>query len=182
MFVLRFSYTSNILKLLILKAQTSCRYSATEVLRNLEGGIWQKSAPVSAETTVPHSPSSSWKFSGSRLVRMKHCASLFSMSMKRHKAVPFGCKDTKSFRTINTESEKSCMLLPKFHLNHLETIVFRIHDSRGSRRRCSLRRWLLSWCANVTGTGQWHQHQALQLTVDNFEKRYFFDCFARNNL
>ena len=55
-----------------------------------------------AETTAQHSPPSlsypayaDREFSGSRLVRMKHFASLFSMSMKRHMAVSVG-KDTKS--------------------------------------------------------------------------------------
>ena len=58
---------------------------------NLENGIWQKSAHIRrGNNCTTFSVFSSvqqrtGKFSGSRLVRMKHGASLFSMSMKRNK-------------------------------------------------------------------------------------------------
>ena len=36
---------------------------------------------------------------------------------------------------------------------------------------------------NVTGTGQWHQHQALQLTVDSFQKWFFaLQALQYNNI
>ena len=31
-------------------------------------------------------------------------------------------------------------------------------------------------------TGQWHHPQALQLTVDSFQKRIFFLCYKRYSL
>ena len=78
------------------KGAALASYSLTEVLRNLKNGIWQKSAPEGAETTVRHSPFLYVEFLRFPLYENEARCFVFSMSKKSGQAW-LSCKDTQSF-------------------------------------------------------------------------------------